>query len=172
MKNPVVKLTDPSLVKLFVQRIVYDDGFERVNWCGIGRIELRPTHDAIELYRDRQFLGKWRLVEQPIAQLPPLRNDDGSFKANRSPPSAFYVIGADGRRYRHLYFQQLPNQQFMIGTRTDLGLKWRYQYNARSKKQRRESSDAIIRKIMRDRKYKRRELKVLRMLEHQGLISL
>ena len=153
MKNPVVKLTDPSLVKLFVQRIVYDNGFERVNWCGIGRIELRPTHDAIELYRDGQFLGKWRLVEQPIAQLPPL-------------------IGADGRRYRHLYFQQLPNQQFMIGTRTDLGLKWRYQYNARSKKQRHESPDAIIRKIMRDRKYKRRELKVLRMLEHQGLISL
>jgi len=89
MKNPVIKLTDPSLVKLFVQRIVYDDGFERVNWCGIGRIELRPTHDAIELYRDGQFLGKWRLVEQPIAQLPPLR----------CQPFATFRVLCDRRRW-------------------------------------------------------------------------
>jgi hypothetical protein len=168
----LLKLNDSSLVKLFVQRIVYDDGFVRHNWRGINHLELRPTDHALELYRDGEFKGAWQLVEEPIAQLPPLRNKDGSFKANRSPPAAHYVIGRDGRRYRHLYFRQLPNQQFIIATRTDLGLKFRYPANNLSKKARRESPNAIIRKIMRERKYKRRELKVLRMLEYRGLISL
>ena len=166
MKNPVVKLTDPSIVKLFVQRIVYDDGFERHNWRGINHIELRPTKDdKLELWRDGQLLGGWPLVEEPIAQLPLLRNSDGSFKANRSPPFAHYVIGKDGRRYRHLYFQQLPNAQFTIGTRTDLGLKFRYPNNCLSKIERTQSPEAIVRRIMRERKYRRRERKVLRGAE-------
>jgi hypothetical protein len=168
----LLKLTDPSLVKLFVQRIVYDDGFERHNWRGIAHLELKPTNEWLELYRDGEFKGKWRLVEEPIAQLPPLRTKDGSFKANRSPPAAHYVIGRDGHRYRHLYFRQLPDQQFIIATRTDLGLKFRYPANNLSKKERTESPNAIIRRIMRERKYKRRELKVLWMLEKRGIISL
>src|SRR6516225_6882330 len=171
-KSPskILKLNDPSLVKLFVQRIVYDDGFERHNWRGINHIELRPTKDnKLELWRDGQLLGGWPLVEEPIAQLPPLRNSDGSFKANRSPPSAHYVIGKDGRRYRHLYFQQLPNAQFTIGTRTDLGLKFRYPNNCLSRKDRVETPDAIVRKIMRERRYRRRERKVLRGANNERL---
>jgi hypothetical protein len=167
-KSPskILKLNDPSLVKLFVQRIVYDDGFERHHWRGISHLQLKPTKDdKLELWRDGILLGSWALIEEAIAQLPPLLNSDGSFKANRSPPAAHYVIGKDGRRYRHLYFQQLPNAQFTIGTRTDLGLKFRYPNNCLSKTERTQSPEAIVRRIMRERKYRRRERKVLRGAE-------
>jgi hypothetical protein len=133
-RQKVIKLSD--LFKFSVQRIVYANGLEKRNWRGISKLELRPTTTSIELYRDDQLLGCWRLSEQQIAQLPPVRDKDGSFICDRSPAFVYYVFGADGCRYRHLYFRQLPDQQFVIGTRSDLGLKWRYRNNALSKKQR------------------------------------
>jgi hypothetical protein len=92
MKPKVLTTGDPSLVRFRVQDIVYKDGIEKENWHGIRKLDFKlikdnSTHDDfIELLRDENSLGKWRLFEQAIPQLPPLPNKDGTFRANRSPP--------------------------------------------------------------------------------------
>src|SRR3974377_1194919 len=113
MRDKVLKLE--SLTKIRVQEIMNNDGWERKNYFGIRELQLNPvlSHDQmyIELIRDDACLGRWRVGEQIIPQLPIIRLPDGSIR-RRSPMMAFMVEGRDGRRYRFLYFRSLPNNQF------------------------------------------------------------
>ena len=67
----------------------------------------------------------WKVSE---AEVPYLKMNNGEHWPDGSQ-YVYYVIGADGKRYRHLY-----NLGTKIGTRTDFGLKYRSPY--RSKRQR------------------------------------
>ena len=120
-KQKVLKLNDLSLIKIRVFDVINDDGFVKENWRGIRRIELRPielpnAEMGIALLLNGERLGMWRVYEQQIGQLPPLLNEeDGTFAANRSPSSIYYVYGSDNKRYRWLYYRPLHNGQFQIG---------------------------------------------------------
>jgi hypothetical protein len=123
-KQKVLKLNDLSLIKIRVFDVINDDGWIKHNWRGIKRIELRPielrnAEMGIALLRDGERLGVWRVYEQQIEQLPALLDDNGTFAANRSPSSIYYVYGSDNKRYRWLYYR--PFAQWSISDRDQEG---------------------------------------------------
>jgi hypothetical protein len=139
MRDKVLKIE--SLIKIRVQEIIKNDGWERKNYFGIQELRLNPVllndnQIYIELIWDNVCLGKWRVAEQTIPQLPVIRLKDGSIR-NRSPTMVFYVLGSDGRKYRYLYFRSLPNSRFLVGARADLQA--RYASSCMSRKQRQEN---------------------------------
>jgi hypothetical protein len=159
-----------DLRKFRVQDIVYQDGIVKENWRGIRKLEFRLINDEfIELLRDETSLGKWKLSEQGIPQLPPIQTKDGTIRTNRTPPFVYYVYGADGKRYRYLYYCPLPNQQFIIGTRTDIGA--RFPTNCLSKKDRTDSYDAQWRRQKREKRLRRLERQAIRRLQGQGVLE-
>ena len=162
-KQKVLTLEDGKLIKIRVQSILNDDGFLKTNWFGIKRFELRPNDEYIELLRDHEPLGAWKLSALDIPQLPPLLNkEDGSFQRNRSPAMAFMVHGSDGRRFRYLYFRALSDGRFHIGTRTDIGI--RYMSNCLSRRQRKENEILKLKRLIRKRRVERKERKTQRLL--------
>lgn len=162
-KQKVLTLEDGNLIKIRVQQIVDDDGFLKTNWFGIKRFELKPNEEYIELLRDHEHLGAWKLSCLDIPQLPPLLNEeDGSFQRNRSPAMAFMVHGSDGRRFRYLYFRALSDGRFHIGTRTDIGI--RYMSNCLSGRQRKENEILKLKRLIRKRRVERKERKTQRLL--------
>lgn len=158
-KQTVLTLEDGNLIRIRVQDVVNDDGFLKTNWFGIKRFELKPTGESIELLRDHEHLGAWKLSALDIRQLLPLFNkEDGSFRTNRSPPMAFMVHGSDGRRFRYLYFRALSDGRFHIGTRTDIGI--RYMSNCLSKRQRKQNEILKLKRLIRKRRLERKERKL------------
>jgi hypothetical protein len=167
-KQKVLTLNDFSLIKIRVFDIVNDDGWIKHNWFGIRRIELRPielpnAQIGIELLRDGERLGMWRVYEQKIGQLPAFLNEeDGTFAANRSPPSIYYVYGSDNKRYRWLYYRPLPHGQFILGTRKDIGARWASR--CMSKKERKENEDLKILRLIRRKRWLSAEKKLQKRL--------
>ena len=167
-KQKVLTLNDLSLIKICVFDVINDDGFVKENWRGIRRIELRPielpnAEMGIALLLNGERLGVWRVYEQQIGQLPPLLNEeDGTFAANRSPSSIYYVYGSDNKRYRWLYYRPLPNGQFQIGTRKDIGARWASR--CMSKRERKENEDLKILRLIRRKRWLRFERKLQRKL--------
>jgi hypothetical protein len=167
-KQKVLTLNDLSLIKIRVFDVINDDGFVKENWRGIRRIELRPielpnAEMGIALLLNGERLGVWRVYEQQIGQLPPLLNEeDGTFAANRSPSSIYYVYGSDNKRYRWLYYRPLPNGQFQIGTRKDIGARWASR--CMSKRERKENEDLKILRLIRRKRWLRFERKLQRKL--------
>ena len=106
---------------------------------------------GIALLLNGERLGMWRVYEQQIGQLPPLLNEeDGTFAANRSPSSIYYVYGSDNKRYRWLYYRPLHNGQFQIGTRNDINARWASR--CMSKRERKEDVDLQILRLIRQEK--------------------
>jgi hypothetical protein len=167
-KQKVLTLNDLSLIKIRVFDVINDDGFVKENWRGIRRIELRPielpnAEMGIALLLNGERLGMWRVYEQQIGQLPPLLNEeDGTFAANRSPSSIYYVYGSDNKRYRWLYYRPLPNGQFQIGTRKDIGARWASR--CMSEKERKENENLTILRLIRRKKWLRAERKLQKRL--------
>jgi hypothetical protein len=164
-KQKVLKLNDLSLIKIRVFDVINDDGWIKHNWRGIKRIELRPielrnAEMGIALLRDGERLGVWRVYEQQIEQLPALLDDNGTFAANRSPSSIYYIYGSDNKRYRWLYYRPLPNGQFQIGTRKDIGARWASR--CMSKRERKENEDLKILRLIRRKRWLRFERKLQR----------
>jgi hypothetical protein len=118
---------------------------------------------GIALLLNGERLGMWRVYEQQIGQLPPLLNEeDGTFAANRSPSSIYYVYGSDNKRYRWLYYRPLPNGQFQIGTRKDIGARWASR--CMSEKERKENENLTILRLIRRKKWLRAERKLQKRL--------
>ena len=167
-KQKVLKLNDLSLIKIRVFDVINDDGFVKENWRGIRRIELRPielpnAEMGIALLLNGERLGMWRVYEQQIGQLPPVLNEeDGTFATNRCPSSIYYVYGSDNKRYRWLYYRPLPNGQFQIGTRKDIGARWASR--CMSKRERKENEDLKILRLIRRKRWLRFECKLQRKL--------
>jgi hypothetical protein len=122
-------LKPANLIKIRIMDIMNHDGWDRENWRGVGRIELKPIALPDGSIRIQQFSngvlrGGWNVVEQTIPQLPIIRLRNGTIK-RRSPAIVFYVIGSNGKKYRFLYFWALPNgTQHIVGTRNDIGAKY------------------------------------------------
>jgi hypothetical protein len=155
-KPKVLKLNSPDLIKIRVQEIINNDGWEKKNFFGIGELQLRPVvtnnnqEIYIELVRDNEICRRWKVGERTIGQLPIIHLPDGTIR-RRSPPLQFFVYGRDGKRYRYLYFRLLNDQSFDVATRTDMAA--RYATNCRSRKQRKKSFE---RGIAREKRYLRK----------------
>jgi hypothetical protein len=148
MRDNVLKIE--SLIKIRVQEILNNDGWERRNYFGIKELKLSPVPNNdklyIELIHDGICFRKWRVAEQTVPQLPVIAlkpdedhpEDEPPRIKRRSPMLAFFVIGANGRKHRYLYFWLLPHQQqFLIGTRSELNA--RYASSCMSRKQRQQN---------------------------------
>jgi hypothetical protein len=159
-KQKVLRLSDHNLIKIHVQQVFNDDGWM---WQR-GRLELCPTDNGIVLLRDGAASQRWDVHEHHIGQLPQIKMLDGTAR-NRSPTMQFLVIGhSDRRHYRHLYYNLATDD---VGTRHELGL--RYPIHCLSRKQRTETPEAIVRKLIRERRYARRERKIMRDLQRRIL---
>jgi hypothetical protein len=159
-RDKVLKIE--SLAKIRIQQVMNDDGWEK--YFNNQKIILNPVlineQTFLELIWNNMCLGRFRVVEHTIGQLPYIKekkkNEHGEEEETfrpRSPMLLFCVLGADGKRYRALYFQALPDGRFLIGTRTDLHA--RYTAWCLSRKQR-NSPEKIAMRLAREKKYERK----------------
>ena len=155
----LLKLNDPFLFKIRVFDIVNNDG-----WDWLKQIELKPVEDRIELTDHGVHVRSWQLYEHPIGRLGPVFNkDDGSFVRERSPQSVYYVVDSvSGQKFRLMYFKMLPTGKYLCGTRKDLGARWASR--CMSKKERQKNEDLKILRIIRRKKWLRKERKLQKKL--------
>jgi hypothetical protein len=73
----------------------------------------------------------------------------------RSPAIVFFAVGDNGLRYRNLFFRPLPNGQFHIGTRHDIGA--RHPTNCLSHKQRRENEVLKMLRLIRRKRWEKKQ---------------
>ena len=156
-EQKVLRISDSSLNRIRIQDIMNNDGWLHP----AARLELRPTETGIVLLRDHRPVARWDLWEQYAGQLPPILNDEGSFKCNRSPAIVFYVYGNnDRKRYRHLYYYRLTD---VVGTRNELAL--RYPIHCLSHNQRKHDPALRIKRMMLLKKGERRDRRMLKRLK-------
>jgi hypothetical protein len=123
MLDVFLHIPDQQLLKINVSEICQS------GWIGLVkgyRLELQHQPQGIcLLVNGEQTTQCWKVVEVEVSYL---EMNNGEHWPDGSQ-YVYYVIGADGKRYRHLYICGTK-----IGTRTDFGLKYRSPY--RSKKRR------------------------------------
>jgi hypothetical protein len=151
-REPVFKIE--TLTKIGIQRIMNDDGFEKL--YNNKKLILNPIlineQIFLELIWNNTCLHRFKIVEHTIGQLPVIEQEDGTIR-RRSPMLVFCVLGSNGKRYRFLHFQSLPDGRFRIGTRRDLGA--RYSVDCMSRKQR-NSPEKIAIRLQREKRYERK----------------
>jgi hypothetical protein len=167
MRNKVLKLS--SLRRIRVYDIIANDGYEqrfikeKVIFNPVRSSNNNDNTIYIELSRDDEVVDSWEVIEQELPPLLPMirDKDDKTIVKHCSPMMFFFVKGkTDGKPYRYLYSKPVGNNDFIVGTRTDLGA--RYDSNCRSKRQRQEETPEIIhKKLLAERRYTRRMRKQL-----------
>jgi hypothetical protein len=124
MLNTFLYIPDQQLLKINVREICL---FGWISLVKDYRLELQHGSQGICLVVNGELTTQcWKVSE---LEVPYLEMNNGVHWPDGSQ-YAYYVIGRDGKRYRHLYISGTR-----IGTRNDFGLKYRSPY--RSKRQRR-----------------------------------
>jgi hypothetical protein len=151
-REPVLKIE--TLRKIPIQKIINEDGWEK--YYNNKKLILNPVLEDeqifLELIWDNVCLGRFKLEEHTVGQLPYIKQKDGTIR-RRSPMLVFCVVGSDNKRYRFLYFRSFPDGRFVIGTRHDLGA--RYSVDCMSRKQR-NSPERIAMRLQREKRYERK----------------
>jgi hypothetical protein len=120
MPNTFLHLPDPQLLKIDVREICHSGWIQNVKGY---RLELQRRPQGIFLVVNGELTTQcWQVSE---VEVPYLEMNNGEHWPDGSQ-YAYYVIGADGKRYRHLYILGTK-----IGTRTDFGLKYRTPYRSK-----------------------------------------
>jgi hypothetical protein len=155
-REPVLKIE--SLRKIPIQKIINDDGFEKL--YNNHKIILNPVliHNQtfLELICNDRCLKRFRIEEHTVGQLPYIREKNAAGEETirrRSPMLVSCVVGSNNRRYRYLYFQGLDADHFRLGTRHDLGA--RYSVDCMSRKQR-NSPERMAVRVAKQRKLEKR----------------
>jgi hypothetical protein len=120
MSNTFLHISDQQLLKINVSEICHSGWIQNVKGY---RLELQHRPQGICLFVNGELTTQvWQVSE---VEVPYLEMNNGEPWPDGSQ-YAYYVIGADGKRYRHLYICGTK-----IGTRTDFGLKYRSPYRSK-----------------------------------------